>query len=135
METTDIKPIHAMLTKFSRRMVFLRIKSFIWLMMTLLTLHTIHSQDKFSINQVQLELQVKMFMQDAKLIIVDLRQQLLLSLQFFKEIKLKPEDQSLNQMQIQKYFSSLLITEHQVLLQCQLDHIFMPINFTLHSSS
>ena len=135
MEITDIKPIHAMLTKFSRRMVFLRIKSFIWLMMTLLTLHTIHSQDKFSINQVQLELQVKMFMQDAKLIIVDLRQQLLLSLQFFKEIKLKPEDQSLNQMQIQKYFSSLLITEHQVLLQCRLDHIFMPINFTLHSST
>lgn len=135
MEITDIKPIHAMLTKFSRRMVFLRIKSFIWLMMTLLTLHTIHSQDKFSINQLQLEPQVKMYMQDAKLIIVDLRQQLLLSLQFFKEIKLKPEDQSLNQMQIQKYFSSLLITEHQVLLQCQLDHIFMPINFTLHSSS
>jgi hypothetical protein len=76
-----------------------------------------------------------MYMQDAKLIIVDLRQQLLLSLQFFKEIKLKPEDQSLNQMQIQKYFSSLPITEHQVLLQCRLDHIFMPINFTLHSSS
>ena len=135
MEITDIKPIHAMLTKFSRRMVFLRIKSFIWLMMTLLTLHTIHSQDKFSINQLQLEHQVKMYMQDAKLIIVDLRQQLLLSLQFFKEMKLKPEDQSLNPMQIQKYFSSLLITEHQVLLQCRLDHIFMPINFTLHSSS
>ena len=119
METTDIRQILAMLIKFSRRMVYLKIKSFIWLMTTLLILHTIHSQDKFSINQAQLELQAKTSMQDVKLTIVDQRLLLLLFLQFFKEMKPKQEDQSLNQTRIQKYFSSLLIMEHLDLLQCQ----------------
>ena len=135
METTDIRQILAMLIKFSRRMVYLKIKSFIWLMTTLLILHTIHSQDKFSINQAQLELQAKTSMQDVKLTIVDQRLLLLLFLQFFKEMKPKQEDQSLNQTQIQKYFSSLLIMEHLDLLQCQLDHIFMLINFIQHSNT
>ena len=119
METTDIRQILAMLIKFSRRMVYLKIKSFIWLMTTLLILHTIHSQDKFSINQAQLELQAKTSMQDVKLTIVDQRLLLLLFLQFFKEMKPKQEDRSLNQTRIQKYFSSLLIMEHLDLLQCQ----------------
>jgi hypothetical protein len=135
METTDIRLILAMLIKFSRRMVYLKIKSFIWLMTTLLILHIIHSQDKFSINQAQLEPQVKMSMQDVKLTIVDQRPPLKLFLQFFKEMKPKQEDQSLNRTRIQKYFSSLLIMEHLDLLQCQLDHIFMPINFTQHSNT
>jgi hypothetical protein len=104
-------------------------------MTTLLILHTIHSQDKFSINQAQLELQAKTSMQDVKLTIVDQRLLLLLFLQFFKEIKPKQEDQSLNRTQIQKYFSSLLIMEHLDLLQCQLDHIFMLINFIQHSNT
>ena len=132
METTDIRQILAMLIKFSRRMVYLKIKSFIWLMTTLLILHTIHSQDKFSINQPQLELQAKMFIKDVKLTIVDQKLPLILFLQFFKEMKPKQEDQSLNRTRIQKYFSSLLIMEHLDLLQCQLDHIFMLINFIQH---
>ena len=132
METTDTKPILAMLTKFSRRMVSLKTKSFIWLMTTLLILHTIQSQAKFSINQAQPEPQDKMSMLDVKLTIKEQRPPLLLFLLFFKEMKQKPGVQSLNLMLIQKYFSSLLITEHQDLLQCQLVHIFMPINFTPH---
>ena len=135
METTDIRQILAMLIKFSRRMVYLKIKSFIWLMTTLLILHTIHSQDKFSINQPQLELQAKMFIKDVKLTIVDQKLPLILFLQFFKEMKPKQEDQSLNRTRIQKYFSSLLIMEHLDLLQCQLDHIFMLINCTLPSNT
>ena len=119
MEITDIRQILAMLIKFSKRMVYLKIKSFIWLMTTLLILHTIHSQDKFSINQAQLELQAKTSMQDVKLTIVDQRPLQLLFLQFFKEMKPKQEDRSLNQTRIQKYFSSLLIMEHLDLLQCQ----------------
>ena len=130
--TTDTRPIRAMLTKFSRRMVSLKIKSFIWLMTTLQILHTIQSQAKFSINQAELEPQDKMSMQDVKLIIKDQIPQLIFFLRFFKEMKQKPEVQSLNLMLIQKYFSTLLITERPDLLQCQLVHIFMPINFTTH---
>jgi hypothetical protein len=60
-----------------------------------------------------LEHQEKMFMLDAKLTIKDQKQLLRLYLLFFKEIKLLLEVQFLNLIKILKYFSILLIMEHQ----------------------
>ena len=103
--------------------------------MILLIHHIIHSQEKFSINQLQLELQDKMSTLDVKLTIKELKLLLLLYLLFFKEMKPKLEGQFLNLTRIQKYSFILLITEHQDSLQCQLDHIFMLINCILPSNT